>query len=187
MSKWFYLFLIVATVMAVIVIAADFKFFFASKKKPMPYTGLTSKEMLSIISEEGYRPSLDEDEDIVFKDKGLTIFYGTRTSKDLVFGRIYCNLGKDDKWPALLAAKDVETEYIAVKVLVDDESVIFSVEALYMPSEVFRLFFNRTLSILHDSVDMFSDKFHEYKASEESKGRMLQSALVLSTASRLAN
>ena len=131
-------------------------------------TELTSKEMLSIIREEGYFPHSEDDGDVSFKIKGTTFTFGS-CAKGFVYGRIYYHLKRDDKWPAMLAAQHVELSYVAIKTLVipDNESLIFSVESLCGTNEAFRVFFNRALSILADSVGAFADKFLEYKGNEE--------------------
>lgn len=135
-----------------------------SKNKKMLKTSseLTSKEMLSIIREEGYFPRPEDDGDVSFKITGITFTFGTCT-KDFVYGRIYYHLKREDMWPAMLAAQHVELSYVAIKALVvpDDESLVFSVESLCGTSVAFRAFFNRALSILADSVGTFADKFYE--------------------------
>lgn len=152
---------------------------FKTKKKKMPTSAeMTSKEIMSIIREEGYFPHLEDDGDVSFKIKGTTFTFGT-CAKGFVYGRIYYHLKVEDKWPAILAAQHVELTYVAIKVLVvpDSNSLIFSVESLCATSEAFRSFFNRTLSILADSIGAFSDKFREYDASEECIDRECQEAV----------
>ena len=142
---------------------------FKTKKKKVPSpTEMTSKEIMSIIREEGYFPRIEDDGDVSFKIKGTTLTFGT-CAKGFVYGRIYYHLKGEDKWPAILAAQYVELSYVAIKVLVvpDSNSLIFSVESLCATSEAFRSFFNRTLSILADSVAAFSEKFREYDEREE--------------------
>lgn len=147
---------------------------------------LTSKEMLSIIREEGYFPRPEDDGDVSFKIKGTTFTFGT-CAKGFVYGRVYYHWKREDKWSALLAAQHVEFSYVAIKTLVvpDNESLIFSVESICGTSEVFRVFFNRALSILTDSVVAFADKFKEYKENEACKDRMLQEAIQHSTEAQL--
>ena len=155
---------------------------FKSKNKKMLKTSteLTSKEMLSIIREEGYFPRSEDDGDVSFKITGTTFTFGT-CAKGFVYGRIYYHLKREDKWPAMLAAQHVELSFVAIKTLVvpDNESLIFSVESLCGTSEAFRAFFNRALSILADSVGAFADKFHEYEGNEECKERECQEAVQL--------
>ncbi len=150
---------------------------FKSKNKKMLKTSneLTSKEMLSIIHEEGYFPRPEDDGDVSFKIKGTTFTFGT-CAKGFVYGRIYYHLKREDKWPAMLAAQHVELSYVAIKTLVvpDNESLIFSVESLCGTSEAFRAFFNRALSILANSVGSFTDKFRDYKENEKSRERECQ-------------
>lgn len=134
----------------------------------MPSTEMKPDEILSVIREEGYSPQIESDGDISFKIKGTTLTFGT-CANGFVYGRIYYNLKREYRWPALLAAQHVELSYVAIKVLVvsECESLIFSVESLCGNKEGFRVFFNRTISILSDSVRTFADKFSEYEADED--------------------
>lgn len=133
---------------------------------------LTSKEILSIIQSEGYFPRLESSGEVSFKIQGTTFIFGT-CAKGFVYGRLYYNFNHENKWAALLAAQHVELSYIAIKTLVvlDNDSLIFSVESLCNTAETFRTFFNRSLSILNDSVETFADKYQEYKADEDCKNR----------------
>ena len=144
------------------------------KNKKMPDTSseLTPKQIFSVIQEEGFFPSIEEDGDVSFKIKGTTITFGT-CAKGFVYGRIYYKLRRSDKWPAMLAAQHVELSYVAIKTLVvpDNESLIFSVESLCGTVELFRTFFPRALSILSDSVGSFADMFKEYEDDEECRSR----------------
>lgn len=155
---------------------------FKSKNKKMLKTSteLTSKEMLSIIREEGYFPRSEDDGDVTFKIKGTTFTFGT-CAKGFVYGRIYYHFKRKNKWPAMLAAQHVELAYVAIKTIVvpENESLIFSVESLCGTGEAFRAFFNRALSILTDSVGAFADKFHEYEGNEECMERECHEAVQL--------
>ena len=141
---------------------------FKSKNNKMPKSSaeLTPQEMLSVIREEGYFPRVEPDGDISFKIKGTTFTFGTCAK---------------DKWPAMLAAQHVELSYVAIKALVVPENgnLIFSVESLCGTVDVFRVFFNRALSILSDSVGAFADKFHEYEADEECRDKQYEEAVRL--------
>ncbi len=65
---------------------------FKTKKKKMPTSAeMTSKEIMSIIREEGYFPHLEDDGDVSFKIKGTTFTFGT-CAKGFVYGRIYYHL-----------------------------------------------------------------------------------------------
>ena len=143
-------------------------------------TELTQKEMLSIIRAEGYYPRSEDDGDVSFKIKGTTFTFG-KCAKGFVYGRIYFHLKREYKWPAMLAAQYVDLSYVGIKTLVvpDNESLIFSVESLCGTGEAFRVFFNRALPILTDSVGAFADKFYEYEGNEECKEREYQEAVLL--------
>ena len=153
---------------------------FKSKNKKVRKTSteLTSKEMLSIIREEGYFPRIEDDGNVSLKINGTTFTFGT-CARGFVYGRIYYRLKREDKWPAMLAAQDVELSYVAIKTLVvpTNESLIFSVESLCVTNEAFRTFFNMALPILADSVETFVDKFHKYERNEECKERECQEAV----------
>ena len=155
---------------------------FKSKNNKMPKSSaeLTPQEMLSVIREEGYFPRVEPDGAISFKIKGTTFTFGT-CAKGFVYGRLYYTMKREDKWPAMLAAQHVELSYVAIKALVVPENgnLIFSVESLCGTVDVFRVFFNRALSILSDSVGAFADKFHEYEADEECRDKQYEEAVRL--------
>ena len=155
-------------------------FKFNKKKMSKTSTELTSQDMLSVIREEGYFPHVEPDGDVSFKIKGTTFTFGT-CAKGFVYGRLYYTLKSEDKWPAMLAAQHVELSFVAIKALVvpDNGSLIFSVESLCGTIDLFRVFFNRALSILSDSVGAFADKFHEYEADEECRNRQYEEAVRL--------
>ena len=150
------------------------------KKMPKSFEILTAKQIFSVIQEEGYFPRIDDDRDVSFKIKGTTFIFGV-CANGFVYGRIYFNLRKRDKWPAIMAAQHVELSYIAIKTLVvtENESLIFSVESFCNTVDSFRLFFPRALSILSDSVGTFSEKFREYEADEECRLRECSDAILM--------
>lgn len=129
---------------------------------------LSKDDMLKTLQEEGYFPHKESDGDIVFKIKGTTFTFGT-CANGFVYGRLYYSLKKEDLWHAMQAAQDTELSFVAIKVLIhpNSESLIFSVESLCRDKESFRIFVNRALSILSDSVGKFSDKMKEITAEED--------------------
>ena len=149
-------------------------------KKKTP-TELTSEQLLTVIREEGYFPHTEDDGDVSFKINGTTFTYGT-CAKGFVYGRLYYNLNGVDKWKALLAAQHVDLSYVAIKTLVvpENDSLIFSVESLCESPETFKLFFNRSIYILSDSVKAFSQKMHELENNTECEEMELEESLSMS-------
>lgn len=131
---------------------------------------LSKDDMLKILQKEGYFPHKESDGDIVFKIKGTTFTFGT-CANGFVYGRLYYSLKKEDLWQAMQAAQDTELSFVAIKVLIhpNSESLIFSVESLCRDKESFRIFVNRALSILSDSVGKFSDRIKEIIEGEDSQ------------------
>lgn len=129
---------------------------------------LSKDDMLKTLQEEGYFPHRESDGDIVFKIKGTTFTFGT-CANGFVYGRLYYSLKKEDFWQAIQAAQDTELSFVAIKVLIhpNSESLIFSVESLCRDKESFRIFVNRALSILSDSIGKFSDRMKEITAEED--------------------
>ena len=146
-------------------------------KKKTP-TELTSEQMLNVIREEGYFPHIEDDGDVSFKIHGTTFTYGT-CAKGFVYGRLYYDLNGIDKWKALLAAQHVDLSYVAIKTLVvpDNSSLIFSVESLCGTAETFKLFFNRSIYILSDSVKAFSQRINELENDTECIDREIDESL----------
>ena len=131
---------------------------------------LDSDAMYRVIQEEGFFPTKGSDGDISFKIKGARIDVG-ECANGFVYTRIYYCLDKEDVISALYAANQVEKTYVAIKSIVSEEngSLIFSVESYCLGVEVYRTFFQRSISIISDSIDTFREEMHKYDERQNSQ------------------
>lgn len=131
---------------------------------------LDSDAMYRVIQEEGFFPTKGSDGDISFKIKGARIDVG-ECANGFVYTRVYYGLDKEDVISALYAANQVEKTYVAIKSIVseENESLIFSVESYCLGVEVYRTFFQRSISIISDSIDTFREEMHKYDERQNSQ------------------
>lgn len=160
-------YLLITSIVLILIKTTQYQLGKNNMEKQTP-TVLTPEQILNVIREEGFFPHTEDDGDVSFKINGTTFTYGT-CARGFVYGRLYFNLNGVDKWKALLAAQHVDLSYVAIKTLVvpENDSLIFSVESLCGSSETFKLFFNRSIYILSDSVKTFSQKIHELEDDPE--------------------
>lgn len=142
----------------------------ANSRKTTNCELLDSDAMYRVIQEEGYFPAKDANGEISFKIKGARIDVG-ECANGFVYTRIYYCLDKEDVISALYAANQVEKTYVAIKSIVseENESLIFSVESYCLGVEVYRTFFQRSISIISDSIDTFREEMHKYDERQNSQ------------------
>lgn len=141
----------------------------ASFKKDSGSEVLNIDAMYRVIQEEGYFPTKDSDGDISFKINGTRIVVG-ECANGFVYTRVYYGLHKEHILAGLYAANVVNKTYVAVKSVIteENESLIFSVETYCIDVEVYRVFFQRSISILADSMDKFGEEMQKYIDSQSS-------------------
>ena len=172
--------MIVATFVAVVVMGINLsaksdevkrlKTEHASSKKIFSRELLDSDAMYRVIQDEGFFPTKGTDGDISFKINGTRIDVG-ECANGFVYTRVYYSLDKEDVISALYAANQVEKTYVAIKSIVSEEngSLIFSVESYCLSVDVYRAFFQRSVSIISDSIDTFREEMHKYDERQNSQ------------------
>ena len=140
-----------------------------SPKKDSGCELLDSDAMYRVIQEEGYFPTKDADGDISFKIKGTRIVVG-ECAEGFVYTRVYYGLDNESIRTALYAANVISGAYVAVKALIVEEieSLIFSVESYCIDVETYRAFFQRSISILADSIEVFQKEIQKYSDRQAS-------------------
>ena len=141
----------------------------ANPKKDSGCEPFDRDAMYRVIQEEGYFPTKDSDGDISFKINGTRIVVG-ECANGFVYTRVYYGLHKQHILAGLYAANVVNKTYVAVKSVIteENESLIFSVETYCIDVEVYRVFFQRSISILADSMDKFGEEMQKYIDSQSS-------------------
>lgn len=124
---------------------------------------IDSNDILKVIQEEGYFPTKDSDGEISFMIKGTRLVVG-ECANGFVYTRVYYGFDRKSIQTGLHAANAANMTYVAVKVIVaeESESVIFSVESYCLNIEVYRDFFRRSLSILADTIEKFRAEIQIY-------------------------
>ena len=142
----------------------------ANSRKNSGSEPLDRDAMYRVIQEDGFFPTKGTDGDISFKIKGTRIDVG-ECANGFVYTRVYYSLDKEDVISALYAANQVEKTYVAIKSIVSEEngSLIFSVESYCLSVDVYRAFFQRSVSIISDSIDTFREEMHKYDERQNSQ------------------
>jgi len=116
------------------------------------------------LAEEGYRPTIDQDGDVVFKIEGYMYFISIEEDEQF-FRLIFPNF-----WPLESADERVRAERIAlrvtqrmkvVKVLTTDHGVIATVEMFVSGPESVYPVFRRCVQAIRGAVRAFSDEMRE--------------------------
>lgn len=127
--------------------------------------------MLKVIQEEGYFPTRDSDDNIEFKIQGTT-FTASKIANYICSTRIYYNMDNEYIQAGMYAANIVNQSFVTIKTLIkEDEGILmFSVESYCKNIEAYRDFFQLSLQILYESVEMFWEemlKIPEYKEQQQ--------------------
>jgi hypothetical protein len=112
----------------------------------------------TFIKEEGYVPKIDDDGDIVFKYEGrgyIIILDDDEEYFRLVFPNFWSIETEDERTKVMVAALNTTSKTKVAKVFPVRDNVWASVELFCSPPESFRSVFNRSMSALQSSVDIF--------------------------------
>ncbi|MCB1657231.1 MAG: YbjN domain-containing protein [Pseudomonadales bacterium] len=130
------------------------------------------------LCEEGFRATLDDDNDIIFKYEGKTLFIESYES-DSVFIRIVLpNIWSADseaeRQQAYVCANNVNYEYKVVKaVLTAHDNINLTLE-LFLPNEhAFIAVFERSLTALNSAHRAFAEAISNYSESKEKQPILL--------------
>ena len=140
-----------------------------------------------VIQEEGYFPTKDTDDEISFKIRGTRFVVG-ECADGFVYTRLYYGIEDDDVETSIHAANEVNKTFVAIKTIIchDNKTLIFSVESYCRNVQNYRCFFQRSISILGDSVDKFRDENDKFKGllkypssvSEDQAGQVTEQKLL---------
>ena len=131
--------------------------------------------MYRVVQEEGYFPTKDSDGDITFKINGTRIVVG-ECAEGFVYTRVYYGLHKEDVLAGLYTTNVVNKAYVAVKSIINEEKelLIFSIESYCIDVDVYRVFFQRSISILADSVDKFEEEMQKCSDRQSSPSSLAE-------------
>ncbi|MDR1022788.1 MAG: hypothetical protein LBL94_05905 [Prevotellaceae bacterium] len=128
--------------------------------------------MVNFLREEGYSPSLDDDNWIKFKSEGKT-YYITIGEESPFFVTLraagFTLQGENafERTASLLACNDLTMEFKSVKLYCSDKSVSVHVEQFTRSSEDYKYVFARNLSVLTAAKNKFFEKYSKWKEELE--------------------
>ena len=125
---------------------------------------MTRQERLDLyrefLDQEGFRPTIDEDGDLMFKVEGKTYFVfvdGTDTQFfRLVFPSFWSIENEEERAKAYVAAHDATAQTKVAKVFVVKNDTWASLELFCDPPETVRTVLTRGLSAVQSAVDTFA-------------------------------
>ncbi|MBN2199503.1 MAG: hypothetical protein JW747_06585 [Candidatus Aminicenantes bacterium] len=123
------------------------------------------KMYMDYLTEEGYKPEIDEDGDVRFKREGRNYFIQV-DDKDLEFFRLvfpnFWPIESEEERTQVLAAADVSNAKSKVaKVYTVRDNIWASIEIFVAKPEHFKDVFKRSISALENGVANFVNKMRE--------------------------
>jgi hypothetical protein len=123
------------------------------------------------LTEEGFRPKVDEDGDVTFKYEGGNYFIRVDENDPTFFQVNFPNFwpieSEEERKHAYMAASLVAMECKVAKVYVVEDDVWVSVELFFESPEQFKRVFGRAMHALQNGRDLFSSKMRELKEGEK--------------------
>jgi len=132
---------------------------------------MTKKKLfMRFLREDGFRPKIDEDDDIVFKFEGKTHYIETNELDESYFRLILPNFWQidtpEEESHALVVMSEVNAEIKVAKIYQRKDSIHATVEMFIDPMEGFKQVFPRCLGCIQAAVDAFRKKMKAYFQSE---------------------
>ena len=132
---------------------------------------MTKKKLfMRFLREEGFRPKVDEDDDIVFKCEGKSYYIEASESDESYFRLILPNFWQidnpDEERHALVVMSEVNAEIKVAKIYQRRDSIHATVEMFIDPMEGFKLVFPRCLGCIQAAIAAFSEKMKVHFQSE---------------------
>ncbi|RMG39081.1 MAG: hypothetical protein D6725_05955 [Planctomycetota bacterium] len=122
---------------------------------------------VSFLEEEGYRPHIDEDGDVVFKEEGRTYFIDVDDSDEEFFRIVFPNFweieSSEELARVIFAANyaTMKTKVAKVYVRSDGKDTIASAELFFGDREQFKPVFHRAMAAIRAAVHSFVQKVRE--------------------------
>jgi len=132
---------------------------------------MTKKKLfMRFLREDGFRPKIDEDDDIVFKFEGKTHYIETNESDESYFRLILPNFWQidtpEEESHALVVMSEVNAEIKVAKIYQRRDSIHATVEMFIDPMEGFKQVFPRCLGCIQAAVAAFREKMKAYFQSK---------------------
>ena len=132
---------------------------------------MTKKKLfMKFLREEGFRPRIDEDDDIVFKCEGKTYYLETNESDESYFRLILPNFWQidspEEERHALVMMSQVNAEVKVAKIYQRDENIHAAVEMFIDPMAGFKQVFPRCIGCMQAAIGAFREKMKVYFQAE---------------------
>ena len=132
---------------------------------------MTKKHLfMQFLKEEGFRPKIDEDDDIIFKCEGKSYYLEASETDESYFRLILPNFWQidtpEEEQHALIAMSEVNAEIKVAKIYQRMENIHATVEMFIDPMEGFKRVFPRCLGCIQAAISTFSDKMKVHFQSE---------------------
>jgi hypothetical protein len=118
---------------------------------------------VGFLLDEGFRPSVDADGDVVFKVEGYTYYISVGEDEEyfrLIFPNFWPLESEDERARAKAAALRVSNRMMVVKVLAIEDGVVAKVEMFApSPDAVFPVF-HRAIRAIQGAVRAFRDEMY---------------------------
>lgn len=126
---------------------------------------------METLAEEGYRPKLDEDGDIVFKSEGRTLYIRMYPDDpeymQLVLPNFWKIESETEREMALLAANHATRVTKVAKVFVTKANTCASIEMFLPEPALFGKILNRSVVALRNGAEHFAEKMQELEHTQE--------------------
>jgi hypothetical protein len=117
------------------------------------------------LTEEGYRPTVDQDGDVVFKHEGKTYFIDVHEKDPSFFMIVLPNIwpieSAEERIQVLVAADVANREVMSAKVATKGDNVWVTLEMFVKSPADFQGIFDRALSAIGTATDTFAAKMRE--------------------------
>ena len=126
---------------------------------------------METLAEEGYRPKLDEDSDIIFKAEGRTLYIRMYSDDTEYFQLVLPNFWKieseEERELALIAANHATRITKVAKVFVTKTNTCASIEMFLPDPSLFGKVVNRAVAALRNGAEHFAEKMQDLEYTEE--------------------
>ena len=125
---------------------------------------------MEYLTEEGFRPKVDDEGDVIFKSEGKTyVLFGTAGDEQLFrLGALWIwpIESEEERQRALAAAADATCTLKVAKVYPVNDNIWVTVELLFEQPEQFRGVFLRALSLVQAGVTRFTEQMRRHSSEE---------------------
>jgi hypothetical protein len=117
------------------------------------------------LSDEGYKPEIDEDGDVRFKREGKTYFINVEASDPECFRVVLANIwpieSEDERKQVMVAMDHCNAQAKVAKAYMVKDNVWVAIETFIAKPEDFKAIFQRSLSALDHGVSLYATRMRQ--------------------------